>query len=187
VKICLLSQGTSIFYESPQGSSLLVVVREYKPLNEPIKAHVSSFRRNSTSPILGLKSLNYLENIFARREARGLGFDEALFFNERGEITEGSATNIFWLKEGVLFTPSLECGLLSGVVRGIVIEIAGETGIELRERCFNLDSLTSSQGGFFTNSLIGAIPISQVDEFKLRSNPQDFKRIKTALLEKLGW
>jgi Branched-chain amino acid aminotransferase/4-amino-4-deoxychorismate lyase len=114
VKICLLSQGDPTFYRNPEGASLVVAVKEYQPPGKFVKAHISSFRRNSLSPIARLKSLNYLENILARREAIESGFDEALFLNERGEITEGGASNIFWLKGGVLFTPSLECGLLSG-------------------------------------------------------------------------
>jgi 4-amino-4-deoxychorismate lyase len=187
VKICLMSQGAPVFYENPHGTSLMLIVREYQPSNEPIKAHIPSFRRNSTSPIPKLKSLNSLENVLARREAMKLGFDEALFLNERGEITEGSATNIFWLKDGVLFTPSLECGLLSGVIRGVVIELAAEIGIEIIEGSFGLDSVKSSQGAFFTNSLIEAAPISQIDEFKLRTDSNGFYIIKTALLQRLGW
>lgn len=187
VKICLLSHGSSVFYENPNGGSILVVVRQYQFPNELIKAHISSFRRNSTSPILGMKSLNYLENILARRNARGLGFDEAIFLNENGEITEGSANNIFWLEDGILFTPSLECGLLSGIIRGVVIDIARELGIGIEEGRFSLDNLTSSEGVFFTNSLAGAVLVSQIDDFELLSNSQDFKRIKAILFEKLVW
>ena len=187
VKICLLSHGDSAFYENPRGASILVIVHQYQPPDELIRAHVSPFRRNSTSPILRVKSLNYLENILARREARGLGFDEAIFLNEKGEITEGSVANIFWLKDGALFTPSLECGLLSGVIRGVVIDVAREIGIRIEEEHFDLDNLMSSQGAFLTNSLVGAVPISQIDRFELPLDSQDFKRIKTALLERLVW
>ena len=187
VKICLLSQGGSVFYESPSGASILVIVKEYQSPNELIKAHISSFKRSSTSPILRVKSLNYLENILARREARGLGFDESIFLNERGEVTEGSATNIFWLKDRTLFTPSLECGLLSGVIRGVVIDIAIEIGIKIEEGHFDLDNLASSQGAFFTNSLASAVPISRIGEFELPSDSQDFRIIRSVLLEKLVW
>jgi branched-subunit amino acid aminotransferase/4-amino-4-deoxychorismate lyase len=187
VKICLLSQGSSVFYGNSNGASILVVVRQYQFPDELIKAHVSSFRRNSMSPILGMKSLNYLENILARRDARALGFDEAIFLNENGEITEGSANNIFWLKEGVLFTASLECGLLSGIIRGVVIDIARELGIRIEEGRFGLDDLASSEGVFFTNSLVGAVLASQIDGFEFPFDSQVFKRIKDVLFEKLVW
>ena len=186
VKVCLLSQGSPIFYEFPEGSSLLVTVREYKPPIEPVKAHVSSFRRSSTSPILKLKSLNYLGNVLARREARGLGFDEAIFLNDKVELTEASVSNIFWLKDGILFTPSVDCGLLPGVIRGVVIELAREMGMEVMECRHNLDTLLSSDASFITNSLIGAIAISYVNDFRL-SDSKDFERIRTALIDGLGW
>ncbi len=186
VKICLLSHGTSIFYENPEGYSLLVIVREYKPTLEPVRAHISSFRRSSTSPILKLKSLNYLEIILARREARKLGFDEAIFLNDKRALCEASASNLFWFERETLCTPSLECGLLPGVIRGVLIELAREMGIEVKEGRFGLDSLKSSEGGFFTNSLIGAIAIAHIDRFKLPI-PQQVAMVKTALLEKLGW
>lgn len=187
VKICLLSQGDSVFYEKASGSLLLVIVKEYQPLKEPLKAHFSYFTRNSSSPLIRLKSLNYLENILAKREVMKSGFDEAIFLNERGDITEGAASNIFWLKKGTLITPSLECGLLPGVIREVVIDIAREIGIEVSEGRFNLNDLISSQTAFFTNSLLGAVSISQVNEFKSFLNTQEFLSIQTALLNKLGW
>jgi len=187
VKICLLSWGSPIFYENPEGYSLLVVVREYQPPKEPIKTCISSFGRSSASPIIGIKSLNYLESIIARRKAKESGFDEAIFLNEIGEICEGSVSNIFWLKEGALFTPSLECGILAGVIRGVVIELGRELGMEVEEGRFGLDSLISSQGVFFTNSLIGALSASRINEFEMSSDSHEFLRIKTALLERLRW
>ncbi len=186
VKICLLSTGSTIFYESPLGSSLLIVVRDYQSGKEIMGAHVSKLWRNSSSPIHQLKSLNYLDNILARREARKLGFDEAIFLNDKEVLCEASASNLFWFERETLCTPSLECGLLPGVIRGVVIGLAREMGIEVKEGRFGLDSLKSSVGAFFTNSLIGAIAIAHIDRFKLPI-PQQFTMVKTALLEKLGW
>ena len=187
VKICLLSRGNTIFYENPEGSSLLTIVREYQLPNEPVKARVTECRRSSSSSILRLKSLNYLENIRARREARELGFDDAIFLNERGEITEGTASNIFWFRDGVLYTPTIECGLLSGITRCVLVENAEEIGMQVMEGCFNLDSLLSSQCCFLTNSLIGVVPISQINDTTLDSDYIYFERIKASLFEKLCW
>lgn len=187
VKICLLSQGNTVFYENPEGSSLLTIVREYQLTSEPVKARVSDCRRSSTSSILRLKSLNYLENIRARREARELGFDDAIFLNERGEITEGTASNIFWFRDGVLYTPAIECGLLSGITRCLLVEVSEEIGMSVMEGCFNLDSLLCSQCCFFTNSLIGMVPISQIDDTALDCDYIYFERIKTSLFEKVCW
>jgi 4-amino-4-deoxychorismate lyase len=187
VKLCLLSKGSSIFYEEPLGYSILVVVRDYQPPEEPMKVKVSSYRRNSTNPILGIKSLNYLENLLANKVAKRSGFDEAIFINERGEITEGTTTNIFFIQDDVLFTPTLVCGLLSGVVRGIVIELASEYGIEVREGRYDLARLKSSNGAFLTNSLIGGVEVSMVDDIKLPPGSDMLIKIKSGLINKLGW
>jgi 4-amino-4-deoxychorismate lyase len=186
IKVCLLSQGPTVFYGYPKGSSLLVIVREYIRENMPIKAQVASFRRSSQSPVHKLKSLNYMENILAKREAMLHGFDEAIFLNDKGELTEANASNIFWFKEDTLFTPSPECGLLPGVIRGVLIELAKEMGIKVIEGSFDLDSLVHSHGGFVTNSLIGAIAISHLERFELPIS-KHFDMIKVSLLERLRW
>jgi len=187
VKICLLSKGGSFFYEAPQESTLLVVVREYQTPKEPVKVHISSFRRNSSSPLSTIKSLNYLENIVARREAMGLGFDEGVFLNEAGEVAEATASNIFWLKKGVLYTPSLECGVLPGVIRALLIETARDLGIEVVEGKFSLSGLLSSQGVFLTNSLMGIASVAQIVEHKIDDGSSEALRLKTSILEKLNW
>ncbi len=187
VKICLLSGGSTHFHENPGNSSLLIVLREFRPPKATIKAFVSTFSRSSSSPIMGIKSLNYLENIIARREAIRLGFDEAIFLNERGEISEGCSSNIFWLKEGVLFTPSLECGLLPGVIRGLVVELAVDLGIEVVEGRFDLTSLISAQVAFFSNSLVGVIPVTHVYEIEFMSQSKEFLAIRKALCDRLEW
>jgi Branched-chain amino acid aminotransferase/4-amino-4-deoxychorismate lyase len=81
----------------------------------------------------------------------------------------------------------LNAGFFQGIIRGAIIEVAGKIGIEIIEGHFTPDSLISSEAAFFTNSLIGAAPISQVDEFKLFPCTQEFQLIQTALLEKLVW
>jgi 4-amino-4-deoxychorismate lyase len=187
VKICLLSKGNSNFYETPTGYALLGIVREFQPPKELITACISSFSRNSSSPILRIKSLNYIENILAKREAMESGFDEAIFLNERGEITEGSVSNTFWLREGVLYTPSLECGLLPGVIRDVTIEAATEVGIQVSQGSFDPGVFIVSQGVFLTNSLMGVGSVSQINGHKLPTHDQAAGVLKSAILEKLNW
>ena len=99
VKLCLLSEGGTAFFEISQGTQVLIQIKDYAGSRDNIKAGGSPYRKSSSSPVLRIKSFNYLENILARREALKNGFDEALFLNERGEITEGSAGNVFWYKD----------------------------------------------------------------------------------------
>ena len=186
VKICLMSSGPLKFYELADRGHLLAIVRVYEPPDEHVRAHVSSFRRRS-SPLLAIKSLNYLENVLARREAKSMGYDEAIFLNAWEEVTEGSSTNIFWVKSNVLHTPALECGLLPGITRDALISLAPELGLGVKEGKFTLKDVLNSQGAFFTNSLIGITAISAVDGVKINLDDDLYAKLKGLLLEKLGW
>lgn len=187
VKICLLSHGRSVFFEKPERSSLLAIVRGYQQPKESVKLCVSSIARNSTSPVSRIKSLNYLENVIAKREALARVFDESLFLNEQGNIAECSTCNIFWFSQNILYTPAIECGLLPGVSRSVLIDIATELGIEVKEGRFDLNDLLSSDCAFVTNSSIGASAIKGIDQISLSYSSQEFIRIKDALFEKLLW
>lgn len=187
VKIGLLSKGSPVFYKEPSGGSLLTAVRAFQPPKESISARVSSYRRNSNSPILRIKSLNYLENILAKREALASGYDEAIFLNERNELAEGTATNIFFIKGKVICTPSVECGLLAGIIRGVILESSYEFGFELREGRHSLEELKDSEGVFLTNSLIGAVALSSIDGVNLPCDCGVFYKLEERVRSKLGW
>lgn len=187
VKLCILSEGSKPFYEKSQGSQVLILVKTYQSPKVAMKAGVCSFTKNSSSPILRIKTFNYLENIIARREALAKGFDEALFVNEKGKITEGSAGNIFWYKTGMLYTPSVECGILPGTTREMLLEIKDELGLEIEEGGFSLEELLSSEFAFFTNSLSACVAISQVEDKMIPMNNPVYRMIHKGLLKELGW
>lgn len=187
VKVCLLSQGGTRFYDDPEKEVTVVFVKEYTSGKEPVTTLVHSNKRYSLSPLLQIKSTNYLDNIIARREAVEKGYDEALFVNERDEITEGSASNIFWYKDGVMFTPSLECGLLPGITRNILLDIVPEIGLEVREGRYFLTDIINSEFAFLTNSIIGSALISRVDHYEMSVDDEMYREIKKLLIEKLKW
>ena len=187
VKLCLLSSGSLKFHERADSGRLLVVVRKYEPPREQVRAHIASFKRLSSSPLLGIKSLNYLENVIARREAESMGYDEAIFLNERGEVAEGSSTNIFWVKDGTLFTPALECGLLPGITREVLISLVPELGLKTNEGRFTLNDVISSHGAFFTNSLIGMTAIAEIDGTEIIVDEGLYGQLRRSLFRKLGW
>jgi branched-subunit amino acid aminotransferase/4-amino-4-deoxychorismate lyase len=187
VKICLLSSGSTRFYERAVKSHVLVVVRSYDPPNEHMRAHIASFKRNSSSPLLRVKSLNYLENVLARREAQDCGCDETIFLNERGEIAEGSSANIFWARDNVLYTPAVDCGILPGITREALISLTPEIGLNVVEGGFGLNEILSSDGAFLTNSLIGIVALTDVDEIDLKPDEELFVKLRTALFKKFRW
>ena len=187
VKLCVLCSGPLKFYKPANEGQVLVMVREYEPPKEYVRAHVVPFKRISSSPLSRIKSINYLENVLARREAERMGYDEAIFLNERGEVAEGSSTNIFWVKRGILHTPALECGLLPGITREALISLAPKLGLEVKEGKFNLNEILTSQGAFFTNSLIGITAITEIDKTEIIVDEELFTKLRGALLEKLKW
>jgi branched-chain amino acid aminotransferase len=127
------------------------------------KAALSSLRRDSQSPLSRLKSTCYMENILARTEAKAAGCDEAILLNERGYVAEGSSTNIFLLSNGELVTPSLESGVLPGITREAVLEIAQASNIKTMERQVELKELTEAEEAFITNSILELIPLTWFD------------------------
>jgi branched-chain amino acid aminotransferase len=147
---------------------MLVLGTSYTPPSAEVyrkgyKALVSPIRQNSESPLSHLKSANYLNNILARKEARGKGADEAILFNERNYLCEGSTSNIFLVARGNLITPNEESGCLPGITRQIVIELATELSIRVTEREIGLEELLNADEAFFTSSLIELMPLNEVD------------------------
>jgi branched-chain amino acid aminotransferase/4-amino-4-deoxychorismate lyase len=122
-----------------------------------------SIRRNEGSPASRIKSLNYLDNVLARRTARQAGADEALMLNNRGEIAGAAVANLFWFEGDALLTPSLECGVLDGIMRGLIIAEARRVGIQVTEIAAFPERLAGARGMFLTNSLIGVRAVESLD------------------------
>lgn len=107
------------------------------------------------------KSLNYMESVLELGAAKAAGFDECVFFNEFGQLTECSVANLFFVKDGVLRTPALSCGLLDGIVRAKVLEIARGKGLAVEEGEFSELDLLAADEVFLTSS--GGGPRSAAD------------------------
>lgn len=117
----------------------------------------SSVRRNETSPLTYHKTMNYGDCILEKRRAVQSGIDERIFLNTRGEICEGTTTNIFFRKAEKLYTPKKECGLLPGVMRRFVIS---ETDVE--ESVIFPEQIKKFDECFVTNSLMGIMPVQSL-------------------------
>ena len=137
----------------------------------PARLITAQVRRNDGSPTSRLKTLAYLDNVLARAEARALGADEALMLNSRGEIACAAAANLFWIAQDQLFTPALECGVLDGTVRAVVLALASQLGVPAREVRAERAALEAAQAVFLTNSLIGLRPVSYLDGRALVVHP----------------
>lgn len=137
--------------------------RRKETCEKGISAGIVTIRRNQSSPHVFIKSLNYLENILGRREAQDKGYDEAIFLNSLDYVAEGSISNIFTVKNSGLFTPALDSGILNGITRDVVIEIAADLGIKCCEKFLKKDDLLTADEVFMTNSLMEIIPVREIN------------------------
>lgn len=148
---------------------LVLLLRDLPPpapgvMESGVPVIVSSIRRN---PIASLdpriKSSNLLNNILASHEARDARADEAILFNTAGELAEGTLTNVFFVSGGIARTPSLECGLLSGVTRELVLELAAGLGIPCEEGRYRRADLDAADEIFLTGTTREIMPVATLD------------------------
>ena len=118
--------------------------------------------RDTKSSVGRLKTLNYLENLIERDAAKRSGFDETLFLDETGFVVECATSNIFFVRDGDLFTPSAEMNLLCGITRAVVMELAAAGGRKVVEGRWRLEELRRSSEVFLTNSLMEIMPVREV-------------------------
>ena len=116
---------------------------------------------NTTSP--RVKSLNYLNNIMAKAEAKDAGADEAIMLTIDGHISECTGDNIFLIKNGEVFTPPTSEGILEGITRGLVIELARNRGVNISEKAMIRHDVYVADEIFATGTAAEVIPITQVE------------------------
>ena len=109
-----------------------------------------------------IKSLNYLNNILARIEANRAGADEALMLNLDGYVCEGSVDNLFIVTDSVLRTPPLSDGMLAGVTRAVILDIAREQGIECAETSLRLEDIEAADECFLTGTGAELVSVCRV-------------------------
>ena len=124
---------------------------------------VPTRRINASALPPAVKSLNYLNNILAKIEAKRVGFQEALMLNDKGEVAECTGDNVFILSKGVLFPPPLDAGSLRGITRATVIDLADELEVPYREQALTRYDLWTADECFLTGTAAEVIPCVEVD------------------------
>lgn len=119
----------------------------------------------------GVKSTSYAVNMAAEAEARRRGADDAVFVDHEGVVLEGPTTNIWWRCERMLYTPALELGILAGVTRAAVLDLAEGLGYEVVEGAFPLDDLAAAEEAFTSSSIREVMPVTELDERPLGRGP----------------
>ncbi len=168
----IVTRGVGPLMLDPRRSedpSLVIIVQ---PLVVPTE---DAYRRGLAVVIVGLtkthgglmdpaiKSGNYLGSILALRQAIAEGGDDAIMCTAAGEIAEGATSNVFFVRDGALRTPDLQAGLLAGITREIVCELATELGLPVQTARVWPDELRCADEVFLTSSVRGIMPVARLD------------------------
>ncbi|MFD3448331.1 aminodeoxychorismate lyase [Microbacteriaceae bacterium 4G12] len=119
--------------------------------------------RNTPEGDFRLKSHHYLNNILGKREIGDTPHKEGIFLTKDGYVAEGIVSNLFFVANGVLCTPSLETGILNGITRSFILRLANTLGIPTKEGLFTKEELLKSDEVFVTNSIQEIVPLRSVD------------------------
>ena len=139
-------------------------IRKYK---NGFRAVLAKDRYKGKLPLSNVKAIDYGFYCKAYLQASRQGCDEAIILNRQGYVVEGSHTNIFLVQNKSLITPSLKCGCLNGIIRKVVIGLAKEKGIKCKATFIRLENFMEAEEAFLTNSLIGIMPVTCVNNQKI--------------------
>ncbi len=149
--------------------STLIYARPLRPIRDPalrqgVRVAILDVLRNDRRAVSpAIKSGNLLNNILGAFEAESKGADEGIMLNRGGQVTEGTMTNVFMVKSGVIRTPPPEAGLLPGITRGFVLELARAAGMPVEEAPFGPGELRAADEAFLTGTTRGVLAIVAVD------------------------
>jgi branched-chain amino acid aminotransferase len=131
---------------------LLLYTAGLPPHREPARLTVTEHGRDAASPLSGVKVTSWLQNVWSLQGAQQQGFDETIMLNERGEVAECTAANIFCVRDRTVITPPLSSGCLEGVTRSVLLELAPGAGIDVREESLRLNDLYTADEVFISST-----------------------------------
>jgi branched-chain amino acid aminotransferase len=159
----------SYHFDRVKGPTVVMVVKPLAPFpasyhTEGVPVIISSVRRNSPRALdPAIKSNNLLNNILAIREGQAKGAFEPVMLNEIGEVAETASANVFLVKGGTLLTPPLDAGILPGVTRQLVLELAAGLALPVREEPVSVKDLLAADEVFITSTLKEVLPVATID------------------------
>ncbi len=143
--------------------TLVVAASPSRPWSSGASAVSVPWVRNERSATAGLKTTSYAENVVALERAHRQGASEALFANTRGELCEGTGSNVVLVHGGELLTPPLDSGCLAGITRELLLEWAAEEGLPCREQALPMQALQDAEAVLLTSSTRDVQPLADVD------------------------
>jgi branched-chain amino acid aminotransferase len=153
----------------------VITARPYQPLpsthySDGVSLVIVTIKRNPIESMPpSIKSLNFLNNILAKAEATRKGAFDAIMLNQHNHLTEATTSNLFLVKQRDLFTPAVTCGILEGITRDVIIELAQAKGISCHQQPLTVDTLYSADECFLTNTSLELMPVTRVDNHVIGS------------------
>ncbi len=166
--------GPGLLPSGPTEPTVIILAHPLEGVPERIyrkgvKAITLPIRKSARTTLAGIKTTSYAENVIGRRIAKRAGADEGLFLNTEGDLCEGTASNIFIIKYGNLFTPDVASGCLPGITREVVLELAPKAGLKPLEKALSPIDLADADEAFLTSSTRELMPLVQVDADEIGS------------------
>jgi 4-amino-4-deoxychorismate lyase len=155
---------------TPYEEPTVILFQKELPPSAPLKEKEGVFlklRRNTPETGERLKSHHYLNNMSAKREIGATVDKEGIFLTKEGFLCEGITSNLFWVKGGELYTPSVETGLLNGITRQFLLTLADRLNIPVQVGLFEKKEMIEADEVFFTNSVQEIIPVNKMDSIRL--------------------
>jgi branched-chain amino acid aminotransferase len=157
--------------ESMPQVDLVIYTAPLPAYCEPVRLTLREHGRHAASPLAGVKTISWLTNVWSVAEAQKEGFDEVILLNERGEVAECTAANVYMVKGDTILTPPLSSGCLEGVTRGVLFEIAGETGVSVKEQVLRPEDLYGAEEVFISSTNRNLIGVGEIAGHALAGAP----------------
>ena len=141
------------------------------PYKEPVRLGLRAHGRHAGSPLAGVKTTAWLNNVWHLQEAQKAGFDEVVLLNERGEVAECTAANIFIVRGGRVVTPPLNSGCLEGVTRAVLLEIAPAAGFPVDEKTITPEDLYGAEEVFISSTNRNLLGVGTIENHPFPSAP----------------
>ena len=148
--------------ETMPAVDLVIYTAPLPMYSEPVRLALREHGRHAASPLAGVKTISWLMNVWSVAEAQKEGFDEVILLNERGEVAECTAANVYVVKGDIIFTPPLSSGCLEGVTRGVLFEIAGEAGVGVKEQVLRPEDLYGADEVFISSTNRNVIGVGEI-------------------------
>lgn len=141
---------------------LVITTADVPTYPDTVRLTMREQGRHAASPLAGVKAISWLNSVWAVAEAQREGFDEVVLLNERGEVSECTAANIFAVNGDKVLTPPLSSGCLEGVTRGVLTEVAAEAGTAVVEQTLRMDDLYKAEEVFITSTNRNVIGVREI-------------------------